>query len=122
MSEEKRIICVSCPLGCALTVTCDGNAVRRVEGNTCPRGRSYAETEVRNPRRVFASTIRVRGGRLPVCPVRSQKPAPRDRLFDIARAVAALEVDAPIAIGQVLLPNVCGTDVDIVASRNLAAE
>ena len=123
MSEEqKKIICVSCPLGCTLTVTCEKGVVHEVEGNTCPRGRSYAEAEVRDPRRVFASTVRVRGGRLPVCPVRSREPAPRDRLFDIARAVAALDIDAPIAIGQVVLPNACGTGVDIVASRDLAAE
>ena len=120
--SERKFICVSCPLGCGLTVTLDdAGEVVKVEGNTCPRGESYARSEVKDPRRVFASTVRVRGGKLPVCPVRSKTGAPKGELFGIARAVAELEVEAPVKIGQVLIHNVCGTDVDIVASRDLAA-
>ena len=99
----------------------DAGEVVKVEGNTCPRGESYARSEVKDPRRVFASTVRVRGGKLPVCPVRSKIPAPKGKLFGIAEEVARLEVEAPVKIGQVLIHGVCGTDVDIVASRNLAA-
>ena len=121
MSEERKFICVSCPLGCGLTVTLDNGEVTKVEGNSCPRGASYARSEVSDPRRVFASTVRVKGGKLPVCPVRSKTPAPKGKLFEIARAVAELEVSAPVKIGQVLIHGVCGSDVDIVASRDLAA-
>ena len=120
--SERKFICVSCPLGCGLTVTLDdAGEVTKVEGNTCPRGESYARSEVKDPRRVFASTVRVKGGKLPVCPVRSKTPAPKGKLFDIARAVAGLNVEAPVKIGQVLIHSVCGTDVDIVASRDLEA-
>ena len=122
MSEERKFICVSCPLGCGLSVTLDdAGEVTKVEGNTCPRGASYARSEVKDPRRVFASTVRVKGGKLPVCPIRSKTPAPKGKLFGIAEEVAKLEVNAPVKIGQVLIHNVCGTDVDIVASRDLAA-
>lgn len=121
MTKERKFICVSCPLGCGLTVALDGDAIVNVSGNSCPRGKTYAESEVKNPCRVFASTVRVRGGRLPVCPVRSRTPAPRGKLLDIARAVAKLEVPAPIAIGQTILKGAGGTDVDIVASRDLSA-
>ncbi len=120
--SERKFICVSCPLGCGLTVTLDdAGEVTKVEGNTCPRGESYARSEVKDPRRVFASTVRVKGGKLPVCPVRSKTPAPKGKLFDIAKAVAGLNVEAPVKIGQVLIHSVCGTDVDIVASRDLEA-
>lgn len=122
MMSERKFICVSCPLGCGLTVTLDdAGEVTKVEGNTCPRGESYARSEVKDPRRVFASTVRVKGGKLPVCPVRSKTPAPKGKLFDIAKAVAGLNVEAPVKIGQVLIHSVCGTDVDIVASRDLEA-
>lgn len=122
MSTERKFICVSCPLGCGLTVTLDDSGeVMKVEGNTCPRGESYAKSEVSDPRRVFASTVRVKGGKLPVCPIRSKTPAPKGKLFDIAREVAKLDIQAPLKIGQVLIHNVCGTDVDIVASRDLEA-
>ena len=119
MSEERKFICVSCPLGCGLNVTLNNGEVVSVTGNNCPRGAAYAKTEVSDPRRVFASTVRVKGGKLPVCPIRSKTPAPKGKLKEIARAVAELNVKAPIKIGQVLIHNVCGTDVDIVASRDL---
>ena len=119
MSEERKFICVSCPLGCGLNVTLENGEVVSVTGNSCPRGEAYAKTEVKDPRRVFASTVRVRGGKLPVCPIRSKTPAPKAKLKEIAKAVAQLNVKAPIKIGQVLIHNVCGTDVDIVASRDL---
>ncbi|MBQ3455072.1 MAG: DUF1667 domain-containing protein, partial [Synergistaceae bacterium] len=99
----------------------DSGEVVKVEGNTCPRGESYARSEVKDPRRVFASTVRVKGGKLPVCPVRSKTPAPKGKLFEIAREVAGVVAEAPVKIGQVLIHNVCGTDVDIVASRDLEA-
>lgn len=119
--EERKFICVSCPLGCGLNVILDDKGeVASVTGNSCPRGMAYAKTEVKDPRRVFASTVRVKGRKLPVCPVRSKTPAPKGKLKEIARAVAELNVKAPIKIGQVLIHNVCGTDVDIVASRDLA--
>ena len=122
MSEnliEKKFICVSCPLGCGLNVILKDGEVASVTGNNCPRGAAYAKTEVSDPRRVFASTVRVKGGKLPVCPIRSKTPAPKGKLKEIARAVAELNVRAPIKIGQVLIHNVCGTDVDIVVCRDL---
>ena len=120
MSTEKKFICVSCPLGCGLNVILDDKGeVSYVSGNNCPRGAAYAKTEVKDPRRVFASTVRVIGGKLPVCPIRSKTPAPKGKLKEIARAVAELTVNAPVKIGQILIRNVCGTDVDIVACRDL---
>lgn len=119
--KERKFICVSCPLGCDLNVIVDDDGeVASVTGNSCQRGAAYARAEVKDPRRIFVSTVRVRGGRLPVCPVRSKTPAPKGKLKEIARAIAKLNVKAPIKIGQVLIHNVCGTDVDIVASRDLS--
>ena len=119
MSETKRFLCVSCPVGCALTVEVEGTRVLSVEGNTCPRGVAYAEAEVSNPLRVFASTVRVEGGALSVCPVRSRAPLPLVKVFDVARELAKVVLPAPVRIGQVILPDVCGTGVDLVASRSL---
>ena len=119
MREERKSICVTCPVGCGLTVTMEDGEIVSVEGNACPRGEAYARAEVTDPRRVFASTVRTRGARLPVCPVRSAAPVPRDKLLDIAREVARVEIVAPISIGQTIVPDVCGTGIDIVASRDM---
>ena len=119
VTETKNFICVACPVGCALKVEVRDREVLKVEGNTCPRGAKYAESEVTNPTRTFTSTIRVKGGVLPVCPVRSKVPLPLEKVFDVTREVAKLSFSAPITIGQVLIENVCGTGTDIVASRSL---
>ena len=121
MAEEKTLnmICVNCPVGCDITVTVEDGEVVSVEGNTCPRALAFARKEVSNPERVFATTVRVEGGKLPVCPVRSRGPVPKNRVFDISRGVARQVWQAPIGIGQVNLPDACGTGVDIIASRSL---
>jgi CxxC motif-containing protein len=123
MAEEKILntLCVSCPVGCSIQVTYEGDRVLKVEGNTCPRALVFAQKEISNPERVFATTVRVTGGKLPVCPVRSRGPVPKSSVFDISRAVATLSIEAPVEIGQVILPNVCGTGVEIIASRSLEA-
>ena len=119
---EERVlsmICVGCPVGCDIKVTVRDKELLSVEGNACPRAVQFARTEIANPVRVFATTVRVSGGRLPVCPVRSRGPVPKDRLFDISREVARLVVPAPVTIGQVILADACGSGVDIVATRDL---
>lgn len=117
--EVRNFLCVSCPVGCSLSVGVRGMEVVQVEGNECPRGIAYAKSEVENPTRTFTSTVRVRGASLPVCPVRSRVPLPLSRVFDVTGALARVTVDAPIKIGQVLIENVCDTGTDIVASRSL---
>ena len=119
MTETKNFICVACPVGCALTATVGGTEVLHLEGNLCPRGVTYARDEVANPMRTFTSTVRVKGGVLPVCPVRSRTPLPLKKVFDVTREVAKVSLSAPVTIGQVIIENVCGTGADIIASRSL---
>ncbi|MDR1650494.1 MAG: DUF1667 domain-containing protein [Synergistaceae bacterium] len=119
MPDVKKFLCVSCPVGCSLTVTVEGTEVLSVEGNTCPLGVKYAHAEVTNPVRTFTSTVRVRGASLPVCPVRSRTPLPLSKVWDVTGELAKLTVDAPIEIGQVLIENAAGAGADIVASRSL---
>lgn len=119
MREVKKFLCVSCPVGCPMTVTMEDGAISSIEGNTCPLGEKYARNEVTNPVRTFTSTVRVEGGSLPVCPVRSKTPLPLSKVFDVAREVAKLNVKPPIQSGQTLIENVCDTGSDIVASRPL---
>lgn len=70
--EKRDLVCVSCPIGCAITVELDdGGQVLTVTGNTCKRGDSYARQECTRPERMLTSTVKVMGGRLPVVPVKS---------------------------------------------------
>ncbi len=117
--KTKELICVSCPIGCAVTVTLDdNNEVVSVTGNTCKRGDSYARQECTHPERMLTSTVKVTGSRLPVVPVKSAKPVPKELLLDCMQEINRVIVQAPVHIGDVVLSNILNTGVDIVATNN----
>ncbi|MDR0531817.1 MAG: DUF1667 domain-containing protein [Oscillospiraceae bacterium] len=111
----KEIICVACPVGCGMQAEyAEGGSIISLTGNSCNRGLAYAQAELTNPTRMFHSTMRVEGG--PLVSVKSAAPVPKARLMDCARATFAVRVRGPVAIGDTLLPNVCGTGVDLIAT------
>ena len=115
--ETRELTCIGCPMGCALTVELENGAVAAVHGNTCPRGDAYARKEVTAPTRIVTTTVRVTGGELAAVSCKTRSDIPKDKIFDIVRALKAVEVPAPVAIGQVLLPDAAGTGVDIIATK-----
>lgn len=122
MTETRELICISCPLGCSLKVTMEGPEGVRVEGNTCPKGEAYGKKEVTAPTRILTSSVRVQGGILPVVSVKTASDIPKNKVRDCAAALKDVVVKAPIHIGDVLLENICGTQVAIVATRNVACQ
>ena len=120
--EEKNLTCIGCPMGCQLTVKMKGGEVISVEGNTCKRGDIYARKEVTNPTRIVTSSVRVRGGHIAMVSCKTATDIPKGMIFDICRALEDIEVDAPVSIGDVLVRDVCGTGVDVVATKNVYTE
>ena len=116
----RELVCVACPLGCALSVELnDKGEVLSVSGNTCPRGEKYAVDECTNPVRMLTSTVKVNGGSLPVVPVKTSKPIPKDKMFDCMKVINSEVVDAPVRMGEVIICNVCDTGADIVATNEV---
>ena len=123
MSETTReLTCIGCPLGCSITVTMNGTDVVSVTGNTCPRGDSYARKEVTNPTRIVTSTVPVEGGISPMVNVKTASDIPKAKIFECVSALKNVVVTAPVKIGDVVLSNVAGTGVDVVAAKNIAAK
>ena len=115
---KRELNCVACPLGCLITVEYEGKEGLSVTGNTCKRGEAYARQEIVNPERSIHSTVKVTGGRHPVVPCKTSVPIPKEKIFDVMAEINAVTAQAPITIGQVLIPNVCGTGADIVATNH----
>ncbi|WP_283672889.1 DUF1667 domain-containing protein [Butyricicoccus sp. Marseille-Q5471] len=111
-----ELICITCPKGCHLTV--DEENGFAVTGNACPRGEAYGKNELQHPVRVVTSTVRLTGGAAPRLPVKTDKPLPKDKVFDCMALLDAVVAAAPVKVGDVLLANICGTDVNIVATKN----
>ena len=117
--NQRQLTCIGCPMGCQLTATLEGGAVTAVTGNTCKRGDSYARKECVAPARTVTGTVRVTGGLLPVVSVRTRGDIPKERVLDVARALCRVHLTAPVHAGDVVIPNVLGTGVDVVATRSV---
>lgn len=117
--ETRELICINCPMGCPLTVTLDGDQVVSVSGNTCPRGEQYGRKEVTNPTRIVTSSVYVDGAKgVSMLSVKTAEDIPKGKIFEITAALKDVRVKAPVHIGDVIIENVAGTGVNVVATRN----
>lgn len=117
--EKRKLICICCPMGCRLQVSTEEGKVVSVTGNTCPRGAAYAEKEVMNPTRIVTTTVRIVGGSEPVVSVKTAQGIPKEKIFACVRELESVEIEAPVTIGDVIFPNIAGTGVDVLATKNV---
>ena len=113
---KKEIICTVCPMGCRITVEGEVEEIRSVEGYGCKRGLAYASSEFAHPVRILTSTVKIAGAAQPLLPVRSEKPVPAELLFNCMEVLREIEVSAPVARYDIIVENICGCGVNIVAS------
>lgn len=119
--EKRELTCIGCPLGCGITVTLEKGIVKTVAGNTCPRGDAYARREVTNPTRIVTSTVHVSGGNAAMVPCKTKRDIPKEKIFDVIQALKNVTAAAPISIGDILISDIAGTGVEIVATKNVEA-
>ncbi len=118
---KKEIICTVCPMGCHITVEGEGDNIISVEGYTCKRGQQYASTEFAHPVRILTTTIRTDSEKNPLVPVRSDKPLPKEKIMDCMKAVRECKAHIPVSVYDVLIKDVCGTGINIVATGTVEA-
>ena len=116
--ETKNLICIQCPMGCPLEVTMENGEVIKVSGNTCKRGVSYAEQECVAPQRMVTAVVAVADRKTPVS-VKTRTPIPKVKIFECMKQLAATEIKAPVHMGDVVCANVCGTGVDVIATKTV---
>ena len=116
---KKEIICTVCPRGCAITVEGEDGKVLSIEGNGCKRGLSFAESEFTAPVRLLTTTVRVAGRDNELLPVRTRTPILRDKLFACMEKIRETTVTLPVKQHDVIIADVCGTGVDVIASCDM---
>lgn len=119
MPEIRNIICTVCPIGCSIEVAIQNKEVESIKGQGCKRGEAYAVSESINPVRTLTTTVKVADGTLPLVPARSKKPLPKGLLLECMKVVNLIQLKAPVKIGDVIIPNILDTGVDIVATRDV---
>ena len=120
--KTAKMTCICCPIGCSLEVSVDDNGCVSVTGNKCPRGAAYGEKELTNPTRIVTSTVRIKGLKDKVVSVKTASDIPKDKIFDCIAALAEIQVELPVKVGDVILKNVAGTNADIVVTRTIDRE
>ncbi|MDR2939593.1 MAG: DUF1667 domain-containing protein [Clostridiales bacterium] len=106
-------------MGCQLSVTLEGGDVKNVEGATCKKGIDYAKVECTNPTRIVTSTIRLKGAPLCALPVKTEAPIPKGKIAECMQALKGIEISAPVSIGAIIIENICGTGINIIATRGI---
>ncbi len=119
--ETKEFTCIRCPLGCNVTATLEDGKIVGITGNTCPRGAEYVTNELTDPRRIVTSLVRVEGGIRAVASVKTASDIPKGKIFDCLEEIKKAKVSAPVRIGDVIIKDVCGTGIDVVATCDVEA-
>jgi CxxC motif-containing protein len=117
---EEKIVCIGCPLGCRTTLRMSGRGeVLKVLGYKCNQGRQYVLEEYRNPVRIFTTTVLTEKSSRSLLPVRTNLPILKSKLKEATLTLVRVKVKPPVRLGQVILPNILNSGVDVVATDDL---
>lgn len=117
--EKRELTCIGCPMGCQVTAILEDGIVSQVTGNACANGDRYARKEVVNPTRIVTSTVAIYGGDKPRLSVKTKSDIPKNKIFDCMKEIDSIRINAPIHIGDVIITDVAGTGIPVIATRNV---
>ncbi len=115
----RKVTCIECPTGCTITATLEDGMIVGLEGFGCRRGYDYAMSEINHPQRILTTTVPATGLSVKMIPVRTNGPIPKSSLRHAMCEIRQLTVSHPVEVGDVLLPDVLGLGIDLVATRRV---
>jgi CxxC motif-containing protein len=117
----KELVCIVCPSGCPMRIEEMGSSIK-VSGNRCKRGEEFAVSEMIHPMRTISSTVKTNYPKVPVLPVRVSGEIPKDKIFDVMGEINKVVVTNSISLGDIIIENVLGLKVNIIATSNILKE
>ena len=122
MAEKTyNITCIVCPLSCEMRLMVKDSKIESIKGNRCRRGIDYARQEFYNPQRVLTTTVKLKGDRLPLLSVRTNKPIPRRMLKECVRYLSKIEVKAPVKLGEVVVSNILNSGANVISTKEVGS-
>ena len=115
---KYELTCINCPMGCRITADYDGREVTDIQGYTCARGKAYAQSEITDPTRMVTALVGVEGKHVPLS-VKTQAPIRKPLIFDALQVIRETTVRPPIHIGDVVIENICGSGVNVIATETM---
>ena len=119
---KRELVCIMCPNGCLMKIGYEGSELKTCTGNMCHKGLDYARNEITDPKRNFASLVKVIGGDMPLVSVRLSAVIPKDRIFDVEKEIWKTEVKAPVHRGQCIIHDILGLGADVIATKDILKE
>ncbi len=118
--NKTNVICLQCPFACNMEVTLkESREIQEISNHICKKGAEYAEEEIKNPVRVLTTTVEVQSETFQLLPVQTSKPVSKEKLFDCMSELAKVKVQSPIGYNEVILENILGTGVDVIATMEI---
>ena len=112
---KRELTCIVCPIGCSLTAELEDGKIKDVKGNTCPRGKVYAENECIAPKRTITTTVKCQNGE--ILSVKTEIPIPKEKMFEAMGIINKARPCLPISVGNVIIEDVFGSKV--IATKNM---
>ena len=116
---SSELICICCPVGCLIHAEKKEDDSLEITGNSCPKGETYARNEMTAPVRTVTTMIKVKGGSGKVVPVKTAREIPKEKIFACMEEIKRMQIKAPVKVGDVLIPNVAGTGIAVIATGNI---
>ena len=136
-----EMICITCPMGCHLSIERLSESDIAVTGNRCARGEQYAREEMLSPRRVVTATCKIAPSSIAAAsvaptaalldavaadlsrprrvPLRTKAAFPRERIPELLKLMYGLELRLPVQRGQVAIADALGTGIDVIVARTM---
>jgi CxxC motif-containing protein len=120
-TAKKKMRCIVCPEGCTMQAEYEAGSKKIIslKGYNCKKGIKFAEDETTNPLRALTTTISIDSRIAQRLPVRSNIPAPKEKIALMVEAVKQIKAKAPVKMGEIIIANIFGTGVDIISSTTV---
>lgn len=113
------ITCIECPKGCEIEVDLSDGIINRITGNLCHKGDQYARQEIIAPQRILTATVLADNLSLQLVPVRTDKPIPKNKIFEAMGEIHAAVISSPVKAGDVIIHGIVGSDANLIATRDV---
>lgn len=116
LQKQKKIICIRCPQGCEISTTIDGYEIKHIQGNVCKLGKEYVYNEIKDPRRIVTTTVKVKNSKTSLVPVWTSAPIPKDKIFELTKMLKKIKLAPPIEMNQIVIKNIFNLGIDVITS------
>lgn len=115
----REYTCIICPNGCEIQANVENGKILSITGNICPKGETYVEQELTDPRRNIATSVLVKNGELPLASVRLTAPIPKGEIGKAMEEIRKISLEAPVKAGTVVISGILGYESDVIVTKTV---